>query len=454
MAHNRNKVAIVGLGVNNRPLLPFLMKNGSDVIIADRRSEELVWSEIATWDLPKVPTLVTGSDYLEQLAQIEDIDIAYLTPGMVKTVNPIQQMRHNGTVVTCETDLFFQICPAPVIGITGSAGKTTTTSLVGDALLRDGRKKVFVGGNIGRSLLSEIDAIADSDWVIMELSSFQLELVEHSPHGAAVLNLSPNHLDIHGSFEAYRQAKQQILRYQKEDDWAVLPFGDRNVEPMWGHHKGRRIFFSMEANIPRGAFLEKEQLWWRTEDEQRAVIALDELQLLGRHNVANALAAIAIVGTAGGSLDAMAETLRNFTGVSHRLERVAEQNGVVFIDDSIATSPDRARAALEAIPTPIILIAGGYDKQIPFDALGQAVAKSSVRSVVVLGQTAEKIRDAIRQYSTVPIQWAESFDQAVEQARRLAKPGDTVLLSPAAASYDMFRNYEERGQRFRDLVRE
>lgn len=448
----RQKVAVVGLGVNNRPLVPFFVRRGIDVVVADRKPrEDIRASLVQMGDYPGVHVL-GGDRYLEDLLSVPGLDACYLTPGMVKRSPVLEALAQSGVRITCETDLFFQWCPAPVIGITGSAGKTTTTTLVGEALKRDGSHPVFVGGNIGYPLLPELERMTPESWVVMELSSFQLELVDHSPHGAAVLNLSPNHLDVHGSFEEYRASKQRILRYQEPHDWVVVPHGPGWVDPMLAGHRGRKVFFSLSDDIPHGAFFAEGTVWWRGGNGQKAVVRADEILVPGDHNISNVLAATAIVASAGGDLAALTDVLRTFRGVPHRLEIVGIKSGVTYINDSIATAPDRTLAAVRAIKQPVLLIAGGYDKHLEYDTLGKELNNSSVKFVVVLGQTKEKLERAIRQYTDIPVKAVDSLEDAVEESRKRAASGDVVLLSPASASYDMFTNFEERGQKFRDIV--
>lgn len=449
---NAGVAAVVGLGINNQPLVPYLLNQGMSVVVADRKSPDDLSQVLESMGLAKRVEVLGGDQYLDKLAQRTDLATVYLTPGMAKNGVSIQRLAATGVHITCETDLFLRECPAPVIGITGSAGKTTTTSLVSEALKHDGRRPVFVGGNIGHPLLPDLPTISPDSWVVMELSSFQLELVERSPHGAAILNLTPNHLDVHPSMEAYAAAKQRIVAFQHAQDWAVLPYDDPVVAPLWQHHRGRRVFFSLNGPIAHGAYLSNGRLWWRGGKGAREVIGVDALRLPGVHNLANSLAAIAMVASAGGDLEAVADVLATFKGVPHRLERIREVEGVTFVNDSIATSPARTIAALQAIAGPIVLIAGGYDKQLEYDSLGKAIANSGVRAIITLGQTADKISRAVRAYGQTALFAADNLEQAVVTAAQVAQQGDTVLLSPASASYDMFNNFEERGDLFRNLV--
>jgi UDP-N-acetylmuramoylalanine--D-glutamate ligase len=441
------RALVVGLGINNRPLLPYLAARGYRVVAADRRNREDLELAGLTAD-----AWCFGPTYLEDAAAHGPYDEVYLTPGMKKRHPVLDRLVNDGARLTCETDLFLAECPAPVMGITGSAGKTTTTTLVGDMLRRDGTRRVFVGGNIGRSLLPELTAIQRDDWVVMELSSFQLELVERSPHGAALLNLAENHLDIHGTMEAYAAAKARIFRFQGSDDWLVLPKPPPHLlMPALQQHQGRRWWFSRQEPVDAGTYVAGGHIRWRDDQADVAVLPIAEWRLPGAMNVDNALAATAIALAAGAAVDAVAEALRAFRGVPHRLEVVGEGRGLRFVNDSIATAPQRTLAALEAVSGPLVMILGGYDKHLDYRELAAAVA-ARARVVVLVGQVAEAIQAALPPGPEVIR--ADSFDDAVHRAIAAARPGDTVLLSPAAASYDMFRNFEERGERFRTLVRQ
>ncbi len=444
-------IGIVGLGVNNRPLVPFLLEEGSEVAVFDRRPREAIEAELADMGISSGVAVYGGPDYLTFLER-SSVSTVYLTPGMKKFGPELDRLSQRGVRFTCETDLFMTHCPAPVIGITGSAGKTTTTTLVGESLRRDGRRPVFVGGNIGQPLLPRLQDIDEDSWVVLELSSFQLDLARQSPHGAALLNIRPNHLDVHRDYQDYKNAKANILRYQSKEDWAVLPHGDAEVLDLIEEHEGRRVFFSMNHEIAHGAYLLDGQLWWRGGKGGRPVVSKPKLKLLGDHNVANALAAIAIVASAGGDLRAVGEVLETFAGVPHRLEFVREVGGVSYINDSIATAPDRTMAALTAIHSPIVLILGGYDKKLDYDTLGEALRGSTVHTVVALGDIQDTIVDVVKRYTDIEVIRADGFDHAVQSASQAARPGDVVLLWPAAASYDMFTNFEARGQRFREMV--
>lgn len=448
-----DRVAVVGFGVNNRSLVPFFLGRGRSVIVADRRPRGELVEALGDW--AKGVEVLAGPHYLQDLAGLGGIGEAYLTPGMKKDVPEVLALKDRGVRLTCETDLVLKESPAPVVGITGSAGKTTTTTLIGEGLRRSG-VATAVGGNIGRSLLGDLPRVPADGVVVLELSSFQLELVERSPQGAVWLNLAENHLDIHGTMEHYAGAKQKILRFQdRERDWAVLPDADPALGPWTEGVGGRRYTLSLDGPVARGAYLDGGRLYVRRESGRAAEAVADAAEMLlpGRHNLYNFLAATMAVVLAGGTIAAMGEVARTFAGVPHRLERVRTKDGVTYINDSIATAPDRTAAALSALTGPLVLILGGYDKHLDYTELGRRVAAGPVRAVVLLGATREKMRAALAAANApAAVREAETFEEAVLIAHEAALPGDTVLLSPAAASYDLFRNFEERGQRFRDIV--
>lgn len=451
------RIAIVGLGVNNQPLVPFFLDQpGVNLIVADRK-ESSVLNQILT--RMGVPTgaveVLSGPNYLTRLRQTPNLEAVYVTPGMPKDLPELLDVVDHGAGLTSETDLFLERCRAPVIGITGSAGKTTTTTLVGEALKADGRRSVYVGGNIGVSLLPDLDRLEPTDWVVMELSSFQLELVSHSPHVAAILNIAPNHLDVHRDFGAYQAAKRHIWDFQSPDDYALVPMDDPVVQRMFRGALAKPLHFSLKDVPLWGAGLQDGWLVWRDQERFIKILKTEMLKIPGVHNIANALAATALVMQVGGDVRALQEVFSTFRGVPHRLEIVRDRDSIVYINDSIATAPDRTMAALSAIHRPIILIAGGYDKHLDYDALGKAITESSVKRVVVLGQTADKIARAVRDHGQIPVAMVDGgLLEAVTEAQRQAEAGDAILLSPASASYDMFLNYEERGQRFREIVQQ
>lgn len=447
------RVAVVGLGVSNLPLIRFLKAKGAHVTGCDKKSLD----ELAA----RVPLiqeldcrLDLGPGYLASLSEHE---VIFLTPGMRKNLPEIARARAAGAIISSEISLVFELCRAPILGITGSSGKTTTTMLCGRILETNG-DQVFVGGNIGRPLIEIAEQIPATAKVVLELSSFQLEELAHSPHLSIVTNITPNHLDQHASMEEYVEAKKHIYRHQTPGDACILNFDDPTTRAMQHDCPGRVAFFSRRTELDEGAFVRHGDLLLRWAGREERICSRDELKLLGEHNVENVLAASLATHLFGARTAAVHEAVTTFTGAPHRLEFVREVSGVRYYNDSIATTPSRAMAALSSFDQPIVLIAGGYDKKIPFDEFVR-LAVRKVKAVVVLGVTAGLIEEAIRRAAAegsarLPIiVRAGGFDEAVREAAHLAAPGDVVLLSPACASYDMFNNFEERGQRFRDLVR-
>jgi len=439
------RVLVMGLGLFGGGVgaVRFLVREGADVTVTDLRSEEELDTSVRALDGLPVAFKLGGHD--EDDFQSSDLIVA--NPAVPRSSQFLKTAESAGVPITSEICLFVERCPAPVIGVTGSSGKTTTTSLLGEMLKRMDRRTV-VGGNIGRSLLEDLDTLADDTPVLLELSSFQLDRLGDmlwSPHVGVVTNFAPNHLDIHGSLEAYREAKKQILKHQSEGDWAVVNGEDAEVVD-WGG-AGRRVKFTTEG--VGEVFVRDGEIRHAIGRSEQVVCGVSDLKLPGRHNLANALAATGAAIASGVSEEDVAAVLQSFEGVPHRLERVAEVNGVVYINDSIATSPDRTLVALKAFDRPIILIAGGYDKGIAFDDLGLAIGVR-VAHLILLGQTGDAIATAVN--GETVIHRAGDLEGAVTRATTLARAGDVVLLSPASASYDQFRNFEERGEQFRKLV--
>lgn len=454
--HGR-RVAVVGLGISNMAVVRRLATLGARIVGFDQKSGETMGSETVRRLHEKGVELVLGPDYLERLVESFDWDAVFLTPGMPKTSPPLEKLREADIPFHSEIGLFFSLCRAPIVGITGSSGKTTTTTLLGE-MLRRGPRPVYVGGNIGTPLLDVVDDIGPDARVVVELSSFQLELLEQSPWGAVVTNVTPNHLDVHGTMEAYTGAKRRILQFQSLGDWALLNGDDETTTAMMREARGEAMTFSTRR--PASAWVEKGYVVVEggPGGNRLAVCAVADIALPGRHNVENVLAAAAAAARCGASAAAIRAVATTFRGVPHRLEFVAELDGVRYYNDSIATSPARAVAGVQAFEQPVVLIAGGYDKQLPFEQLA-ATLPGRVRTAVLLGATAPAIADAIeRQRGLAPLPGpdvvrATGFEEAVRLARAAARPGDVVLLSPASASYDMFPNFEARGELFREIVR-
>ncbi|HWE62875.1 MAG TPA: UDP-N-acetylmuramoyl-L-alanine--D-glutamate ligase [Chloroflexota bacterium] len=448
------RALIIGLGREGLALAQYLTARGTAVTVADGRSVEALGAD-AERLVGMGARLIAGTDRPD----LAGYDVLYLNPAVSKEAPIVADARARGVPVSALTDLFFAVCPAHIAGVTGSNGKTTTTTLLGKMLEAAGLRP-YVGGNIGRPLLNETAAMRPDDWVVLEMSSFQLEWLTASPQLAVVTNLTPNHLDRHHTMDEYAAAKLPIVAYQGPDDCAILNAEDQYAARFAQRAGGRVLYFSLVTAPPDGAALEGEIVAIRRGGVSEPVCAATDLRLPGRHNVANALAAIAAADQVGVPATAMREVLRSFTGVPHRLELVRTLAGVTYYNDSIATSPDRALAALQSLSCPLLLILGGHDKNLPWEALCRA-AVARCRALLLIGEAApliaEHVRSALREAPAAVLQpdrvlQCGDLERAVATAARLATPGDAVLLSPGCASYDQFRNFEERGQRFRQLV--
>lgn len=454
------RVAVVGLGVSNMAVIRYLHRHGASIVGFDKKTaSELGDTSVVLENLGV--ELVLGPDYLDRLDGGEEWDGLFVTPGMPKGVPALNRLRERGVPFHSEIGLFFSLCPAPIIGVTGSSGKTTTTTLIGEMLGR-GSQPVYVGGNIGTPLLDVVEQIEDDAWVVLELSSFQLEMLDQSPHGAVITNITPNHLDVHGTMDAYVEAKRRIFEFQTTDDWVLFNGDDDRTIGMIEDAAGMPLTF--RRNGPATAFVEKGYIVVEgpagsmgDSGGRLGICTVDDVALPGKHNVENVLAAAAVAARCGVDAGVIREVVTSFRGVPHRLEFVAEWDGVRYYNDSIATSPARAIAGVEAFDVPIVLIAGGYDKHLPFGELAAALP-GRARAVVLLGDTAPAIEGAILRHGAetgapMPrLRHAVTFEEAVYLARELSRPGDVVLLSPACASYDMFPNFAVRGELFRSVV--
>ena len=442
-------VAVIGIGVSNTPLLRLLLREGIAVTACDR-SDRAKLGALAEELEAAGAVLRLGDGYLQDLDQ----DVIFRTPGLRPDVPELEAARARGSVITSEMEVFFQVCPCPIIAVTGSDGKTTTTTIIAE-LLRAAGHTVHVGGNIGHPLLAESDTIRPTDWAVLELSSFQLMTMTRSPHIAVLTNLAPNHLDVHKSMEEYIWAKENIFRHQQPGDIAVFNLDNAITRELSAHAPGRALYFSRQAEPENGVFLRGDAVISRRDGRERQIMTTEDIRLPGVHNVENYMAAIAAVD--GLVPDDVIRTFaRAFNGVEHRIELVRTWRGVRFYNDSIASSPSRTIAGLRSFKEKVILIAGGYDKHIPFDVLGPEVVEH-VKLLILCGATADKIRAAVEQAPGYrpghpEILDVTPFQKAVETARDRAVPGDVVTLSPACAAFDQFKNFMERGKTFKAIV--
>lgn len=440
------KVAVIGLGVSNRPLVDGLLDAGVSVLVCDKRHREDFNGLIEGLERRGM-TAALGADYLEHL---EGADVIFRTPGLRPDIPQIARAMAAGAELTSEMEAFLDLCPCRVIAVTGSDGKTTTTTIIA-GLLKAAGYRTFVGGNIGHPLLCQTDDIRPDDMAVLELSSFQLITVKQSPSVAVVTNLAPNHLDVHKDMAEYVDAKRNIFAYQDACDRLVLNADNEITAGFAGEARGAVTLFSRRRTVEGGVYLRDKTVMCAG----RPVMAVDDILLPGLHNLENYMAAIAAVDGLVPD-EVVRDFARTFGGVAHRIELVRELDGVRYYNDSIASSPSRTIAGLRSFDRKVILIAGGYDKHIPYDALGPEIVER-VKALLLTGDTADKIKAAAQAASGWQPGLPEIVDcadlkAAVDQARALARPGDVVILSPASASFDRFRNFEERGECFKELV--
>ena len=438
-------IAVLGLGVSNRPLVRLLLGYGCTVTGCDRTPREKLDAEVL--ELEKLGcSLRVGDGYLDGLTA----DIVFRTPGMHPENPALVALREKGAEVTSEMEVFFELCPCRTIAVTGSDGKTTTTTLISE-LLKAAGKKVWLGGNIGTPLLPVCDRMEKDDFAVVELSSFQLMDMRRSANVAVVTNLAPNHLDVHKDMDEYVEAKKNIFKFQGAGDTLILNLDNAITATFTGNGKTR--WFSRLGKTENGVCLDGNVICL----DGRPVLAKEDILLPGEHNVENYMAAIlAVEGLVDDAV--ITQVAKTFGGVEHRIELVRIKDGVRFYNDSIASSPSRTMAGLRSFPEKVLLIAGGYDKHIPYDVLGPEICKH-VKAVFLNGATADQIRAAVENaHDYTPgkpelIDCAD-FTDAVQKSAAYAQAGDVVLMSPASAAFDQFKNFMERGKYFKKLVME
>ena len=446
------RVAVLGIGISHTPLIKYLSGLGVDITAFDKSDEiklKDVFSEFKGLDIK----YSLGENYLENL---KGFDLVFKTPGMRFDLPEIEEARNSGAQITSEMEVFFEVCPAQIFAVTGSDGKTTTTTLIYNMLKEQGYE-CWLGGNIGTPLLSRIDDIKETDKVVLELSSFQLHTMTLSPHVAVVTNLAPNHLDMHKSMEEYIEAKKNIYLHQSVNDKVILNFDNDITRDFSQDTKGKIVYFSRVNDIDSGAKMNGEMLVYSDGKNANEIVNAGDIVVPGLHNIENYLAAIAAVIDYV-EIDTIKRVATTFKGVEHRIELVRELDGIKFYNDSIASSPSRTIAGLNSFKQKVVLIAGGYDKKIPYDVMGEVLV-NKVKCLVLLGQTAPKIEKALmdevqknRDGSDITIIRCSTIKEAVEKSYEYAKPGDIITMSPASASFDMFKNFEERGKQFKDIV--
>jgi len=443
------RIALCGIGISNTPLVLKFLDMGARVFACDRRDRVTV-GELADRLEKAGAELRLGEDYLKNL----EVDVIFRTPGMNFNLPELEEARRNGIAVTSEMEVFFDLCPATIFAVTGSDGKTTTTTLIAK-MLEEAGKKVHVGGNIGRPLLPELDNISPEDFVVVELSSFQLISMRKSPDVAVITNVAPNHLDVHKDMDEYIGAKRNIMLHQNAFSRTVLNLDDEITKGFSKDVRGQLLYSSMNERIKNGAWIDGEgNIFMSYRGINAPIMNKKDIALMGEHNVANYLSAIAAVWGYVGA-EEIRTVAKEFMGVEHRIEFVRELNGVRYYNDSIASSPTRTIAGLKSFEKNVILLAGGYDKHIPFEPMVPYVLEK-VEKLYLCGDTADKIENAVRSckdYNGNPdIIRVKDIAEAVEKASKTAKAGDIVTLSPACASFDSFPNFAARGNYFKELV--
>lgn len=438
------KLVVLGLGISNRPLVRLLCEAGLDVTACDRAERGSM--EAAAVQLEGCGAkLRLGQNYLEGV----EADVVFRTPVMLPTIPELRRFARQGAEISSEMQLFFELCPCKMIAITGSDGKSTTTTIIAE-LLRAAGHKVWLGGNLGTPLLEYADEMQPEDYAVVELSSFQLMDMKKSAPVAVVTNVTPNHLDKHTDMQEYVEAKENCFRYQSGDGKLVLNLDNEITAGFAADAAGEVIYFSRREKLTKGLSC-TDGIICRDGVE---LLRADAIRIPGTHNIENFMAAIAAVGTA--VPDEVIRTVAgDFCGIEHRMELVRTRRGVRFYNDSIASSPTRTIAGLHSFPQKLILIAGGYDKNIPFEALGPEI-RDHVKVLVLCGATAGKIKQAVlhTEGELPPIYEYADFKAAVEAAAELAQPGDIVALSPACAAFDLFQNFMVRGKTFKQIVME
>lgn len=442
------KVLVFGLGISGIGAGQILERHGAEVIMYDgnqKLTEKKIKKQLGEDSSAKI---VIG-DFPEEV--LEKLDMTVLSPGVPTDLPVIEKMREQGITVIGEVELAYQFGKGDVLAITGTNGKTTTTTLLGE-IMKNYQEDVFVVGNIGTPYTTAVEKMTDNTITVAEMSSFQLEsIVDFRPRVSAILNFTPDHLNRHHTMEAYIEAKENIAKNQTEKDTCVLNYEDDVTRAFGENIKSKVLYFSSQRILEEGIYLENGQIVLAMNGEKTPVCHVDELNILGTHNHENAMAAAGMAAAYGVPVDVIRRTLKEFQGVEHRIEYVAEKNGVVYYNDSKGTNPDAAIKGIQAMNRPTVLIGGGYDKDSAYDEWIDSF-DGKVKKLVLLGATRDKIAETARAHGFEDIEMADTFEEAFAKCVENAKPGDAVLLSPACASWGMFKNYEERGDKFKELV--
>ncbi|MBO1722118.1 UDP-N-acetylmuramoyl-L-alanine--D-glutamate ligase [Extibacter sp. GGCC_0201] len=445
MKVTNKKVLVFGSGLSGTGAVGLLTEHGADVVLYDG-NEKLDKAELAG-RVGRDVQIILGP-FPEELLQT--LDIVVLSPGVPTDLPVVRQMFERGIEVIGEVELAYAFGKGDVLAITGTNGKTTTTSLLGEIMKND-KEEVYVVGNIGNPYTVAAGEMSDNAVAVAEMSSFQLEsIVSFRPAVSALLNISPDHLNRHHTMEAYIEAKKNIARNQTEDDWCILNYEDEVTREFGKNVRAQVLYFSSRRKLERGIYLDDGMIVYKNPEEIR-ICHVEELQLLGTHNYENVMAAVAMAAVYGVPMDRIRESIKAFKGVEHRIEFVTEKDGVAYYNDSKGTNPDAAIKGIQAMNRPTILIGGGYDKDSSYTEWIESFG-GKVRRLILLGATKEKIAEDAESCGFHDYTFADTFEEAVLMSAEIAGPGEAVLLSPACASWDMFPNYETRGDKFKEIV--
>ena len=445
------KVAIIGLGVSNLPLLDYLYANNAKVKVFDEKEIDSIPVEV----MDKITKYSMEFSFGQNsLSELKGFDLIFRSPSCLPTKEELVEEENRGALITTEIELLMEMCPCKIIGVTGSDGKTTTTTLISE-IIKNAGYNCHVGGNIGIPLFTKLNEIMPEDIVVLELSSFQLMGMQVSPQIAVMTNVTPNHLNIHKDYEEYIDAKKNIFKYQNEDGILVLNYDNEITRRCAREAKGNVIFYSGKEKLENGYIVDENVIKECDEKIRKHILNTSDLIIRGQHNFENICAAIAATKTLV-PIDEAIKTIKEFKGVEHRIELVRKINEVKWYNDSASSSPTRTLSGLNAFDEEIILIAGGYDKNLDYTPLAKPII-NKVKALILIGQTSDKIFKAVKeeldvQNKNLDIYQCDTLEQTVELAKGIAKPGQIVLFSPASASFDMFKNFADRGSKFKNLV--
>ncbi len=445
------KVAVIGLGVSNLPLIDYLYEKKAQVTVFDERTIDEISKDI----INKINIYEFKTSFGKNcLDNLKGFNIIFRSPSCLPTRPELQAEADRGAIVTTEVEMLMEMCPCKIIGVTGSDGKTTTTSMI-NAILRKGGYTTFLGGNIGTPLFTKLPEMTPEDIVVLELSSFQLMNMSVSPDIAVITNVTPNHLNIHKDYEEYIEAKKNIFKNQNENGILILNYDNDITRSCQKEAKGKVIFFSSKEKLDNGFIVDNDVIKECEDKVRKHILNTDEVILRGNHNFQNIATALAATKTLVDT-DIAAQAIKEFKPVEHRIEFIKEIDGVKWYNDSASSSPTRTLSGINAFKENIVLIAGGYDKNLDYEPLAKPII-DKVTALILIGQTAEKIFNAVKteaekENKKIDIYMCDSLEQTIEIARKTAKKGEVVLFSPASASFDMFKNFADRGEKFKKLV--